>query len=120
MNQEILDGLNKIKEWHENQGFTINDREYKISPLSHQFRVEVVSLYSQIEAQIIMGNYSFLTREDFKKVMKKVDDFILFDGMQISKLPKHFEDFPEDYLDYVEMTLKAISYPFYKAKMPTN
>lgn len=109
--------LNELEAINENQAFTINDREYKLTPISHQFRVEVVSLYSQIEANIIMGNYSFLIREDFKKVMKKVDDSILFDGMQLSKLPKHFEVNAEDYLDYVAISLKVISYPFYKRKM---
>jgi len=109
--------LEQLKQWNDNGEFTINDRTYKLTGLSHQFRVEVLSIYSQIEANIIMGNYAFLQRDDFKKVMAKVDDRILFDGMQLSKLPKHFEEYAEDYLDYIAVSLKVICYPFYSKKL---
>lgn len=112
--------LKQLEEWHSEGFFVINGREYKISKLSHQFRVEVISIYSQIEAQNVMGNYAFLQREDFKKIMKKVDEKILFDGMQISKLEKHFEEYPEDYLDYVAVSMKVITFPLYKAKLHTS
>lgn len=112
--------LEQLKEWNDSGEFIINDRAYKLTGLSHQFRVEVLSIYSQIEVNIITGNYAFLQRDDFKKVMAKVDDRVLFDGMQLSKLPKHFEEYAEDYLDYIAVSLKVICYPFYKAKLTTN
>ena len=106
--------LKQIEEWAENGYFEINGRRYEISKLSHQFRIEVLAIYSQIEASLTIGNYGFLLNEDFKKVMKKIDDRILFDGMQISKRKEHFEEYAEDYLDYVALSMKVISYPFYK------
>jgi len=109
--------LEQIKQWNDNGEFVINDRTYKLTGLSHQFRVEVLSIYSQIEANIIMGNYQFLQRDDFKKVMTKVDDRVLYDGMQLSKLPKHFEEYAEDYLDYIAISMKVIVYPFYCKKL---
>lgn len=109
--------LKQLDEWTKNSAFTVNDNEYKISKLSHQFRLEVVAIYSQIEANITMGNYGFLMNKDFKDVMKKVDDKILFENSQVSKLPNHFEEHAEDYLDYVAISLKVISYPFYKRKL---
>ena len=109
--------LKQLEEWSTKSTFNIGDNEYKISKLSHQFRLEVVAIYSQIEANITMGNYGFLMNKDFKEVMKKVDEKILFDNSQISKLDKHFEDHAEDYLDYVAISLKVISYPFYKRKL---
>ena len=109
--------LKQLDEWTKNSAFEINGREYKISKLSHQFRLEVVAIYSQIEANLTMGNYGFLMNKDFKELMKKVDSKILFENSQISKLPNHFEEFPEDYLDYVAISLKVISYPFYKTKL---
>ena len=118
--EEQNQSLEQIKQWNDNGEFIINDRTYKLTGLSHQFRMEVLSLYSQIEANIIMGNYQFFQRDDFKKVMPKVDDRILFDGMQLSKLPKHFEEYPEDYLDYVGVSLKVICFPFYKTKLTTK
>lgn len=115
--EEQNQSLEQIKQYSNSGEFSINDRTYKLTGLSHQFRMEVLSIYSQIEANIIMGNYQFLQRDDFKKMMQKVDDRILFDGMQLSKLPKHFEEYPEDYLDYIAVSLKVIVYPFYCKKL---
>ena len=115
--EEQNQSLEQIKQWNDNGEFVINDRTYKLTGLSHQFRVEVLSIYSQIEANIIMGNYVFLNRDDFKKVMAKVDDRVLFDDMQLSKLPKHFEEYPENYLDFIAISMKVIVFPFYCKKM---
>ncbi len=118
--EEKNQSLEQIKQYSNSGEFSINDRTYKLTGLSHQFRVEVLSIYSQIEASIIMGNYQFLQRDDFKKVMTKVDDRVLFDGMQLSKLPKHFEEYAEDYLDYIAVSLKVIVFPFYQTKLTTK
>ena len=115
--EEQNQSLEQIKQWNDNGEFIINDRTYKLTGLSHQFRVEVLSIYSQIEANIIMGNYKFLQDNEFKKIMTKVDDRVLFDGMQLSKVPKHFEEYAEDYLDYIAVSLKVIVYPFYHKKL---
>jgi len=121
MNKELEEQrkeiLKQLEEWHTQGMFTLNDRDYKISKLSHQFRIEVISVYSQIEAQLLTGNYGFLQNEDFKRIMKKVDEKIMFDNMTISKLSNHFEEYPEDYLDYVAISLKVICYPLYKTKL---
>jgi len=114
------DILKQLDGWAENKCFSVNGREYRLANLSHQFRLEVVAIYSQIEASLTMGNYGFLMNEDFKKVMKKIDDRVLFENSQISKLPNHFEEYAEDYLDYVALSMKVISYPFYKKKLSIN
>ena len=124
MNEELQkqrkEILEQLETFTNGSYFTVNKREYKITKLSHQFRLEVVALYSQIEAQLTMGNYGFFVNEDFKKIMKKIDEKILFDDIQISKKPNHFEEFAEDYLDYVALSMKVISYPFYKTKLNIN
>lgn len=114
------DILKHLDECVKNSAFTVNGRDYKLTKLSHQFRLEVVAIYSQIESNLTMGNYGFLMNKEFKDVMKKVDDRVLFDSSTISKLPNHFEEFAEDYLDYVALSLKVISYPFYKRKLSTS
>ena len=111
--EEQNQSLEQIKQWNNEGEFIINDRTYKLTGLSHQFRVEVLSIYSQIEANIIMGNYQFLQRDDFKKVMVKVDDRVLFDGMQLSKLPKHFDEYPQNFRDFIATSLKVIVAPLY-------
>jgi hypothetical protein len=112
--------LKQLEDWSTNSAFNVGENEYKISKLSHQFRLEVVAIYSQIESNIMTGNYGFLMNKEFKDVMKKVDEKILFENSQISKLPNHFEEHAEDYLDYVAISMKVISYPFYKRKLITG
>lgn len=112
--------LKQLDEWNEKGSFEVNGRVYKISKLSHQFRLEVLALYSQIEANITMGNYGFVTEPRFKELMKKVDDKILFENSQVSKLPDHFEKHAEDYMDYIAIGLKVICYPFYRTKLRTG
>ncbi len=112
--------LKQLDDWNEKGSFEVNGREYKLSKMSHQFRLEVLAMYSQIEASITMGNYGFITEPKFKKLMEKVDERILFDNSQISKLETHFEKYPEDFMDYVALGLKLICYPFYKSKLRTG
>lgn len=112
--------LKQLDDWNESGSFEVNGREYKLSKLSHQFRLEVLAMYSQIEANITMGNYGFMTDPKFKKLMEKVDEKILFENSQISKLEKHFEKYAEDYIDYIAIGLKVICYPFYKTKLRTG
>ena len=111
--EEQNQSLEQIKQWNNEGEFLINDRTYKLTGLSHQFRVEVLSIYSQIEANIIMGNYGFLNRDDFKKMMVKVEERVLFDGMQLSKLPKHFDEYPQNFRDFIATSLKVIVAPLY-------
>lgn len=112
--------LKQLNEWNEKGSFEVNGREYKLAKLSHQFRLEVLAMYSQIEANITMGNYGFMVEPNFKKLMEKVDERILFDGSTINKIPKHFEIHAEDYIDYIAIGLKVICYPFYKSKLRTG
>lgn len=112
--------LKQLDDWNESGSFEVNGRVYKLSKLSHQFRLEVLAMYSQIEANITMGNYGFMVEPTFKKLMEKVDERILFEDSQISKLEKHFEKYAEDYIDYIAIGLKVICYPFYKSKLRTG
>lgn len=105
--------LELLKEWNNNGEFIVKDTTYKLTNQSHQFRAEVLSIYSQIEANIIMGNYQFLQRDDYKKVMAKVEERVLFEGMQLSKLPKHFEEYPQNFRDFIATSLKVIVAPLY-------
>jgi len=109
-----------LSECSEKSAFTINGREYKISKLSHQFRTEILSVYTQIEKNLEDGNFGFITEPTFKNIIKKIDNKITFEDELISKRSRHWEEFPEDYLDYISMSMKVICYPFFKTKLHTN
>ena len=51
--------------------------------------------------------------------MTKIEDRVLIDSMQLSKL-KHFEEYPENYLDFIAISMKVICFPFYKTKLTTK
>ena len=111
--EEQEKALELLKQWNDNGEFTVKETTYKLVNQSHQFRADVLSIYSQIEANIIMGNYGFLNRDDFKKMMVKVEERVLFDGMQLSKLPKHFDEYPQNFRDFIATSLKVIVAPLY-------
>jgi len=109
--------IEKIKEWSERGVFEVNGKEFTISKLSHQFRVEVLAMYSQIEPLYLARNLGFLSRQDFQEIMKKIDEKILFDDSTIAKTKDFWDNHQEDYIDYVGTVLRVISFPFYKAKL---
>jgi hypothetical protein len=111
------EALEELEKMHSEKSFTINDREYKITKLTHQFRLQVIAVYSKIEAKMTMMDYSFVIDKNFTDLMKKVDERILFEDALISKIPNHFDTYEEDYLDYVAVSLKVICYPLYKTKL---
>lgn len=94
---------------------TINDRDYEIKKFNHVDRTTVFAFYSRIGNQIKAGDFSFLTDDQFSKVMKIIEDRVIFDGMQISKMRNHWDEYPEDYLQFVSTMLAVVSYPFMRA-----
>lgn len=94
---------------------TINDRDYEIKKFNHVDRTTVFAFYSRIGNQIKAGDFSFLTDDQFSKVMKIIEDRVIFDGMQISKMKNHWDEYPEDYLQFVSTMLAVVSYPFMRA-----
>ena len=114
------EALEELEKMHSEKSFTINDREYKITKLTHQFRLQVIAVYSKIEAKMTMMDYSFVIDKNFTDLMKKVDERILFEDALISKIPNHFDTYEEDYLDYVAVSLKVICFPLYRTKLHIN
>jgi len=112
--------IKQLEEWHKEGYFIVNGRRYELSKMTHQFRVEVLAIFSQIEPALLVGNYGFMLDDAFKKIMQKIEDRVLYEGVQISKRPKHWEEFEEDYIDFVNLSMKVITYPFYKKKLLTN
>jgi len=120
MEEQREEVIKQLEEWNKNGFFEVNGRKYVLSKMTHQFRVEVLAIYSEIEILLLSGNYSFMIEDNFKKIIKKIEDRVLFDGMQISKRPQHWEEYEEDYIDFVTLSMKVICFPFYKKKLAIN
>jgi len=95
---------------------TINDRDYKFGLASHRQRVTVFSFFSKIKGQLQNEDFSFLDSKEWSHVEKTIGDIVMFDEMQLSKSPLHWEKYPEDYLPFVAVSLGVISYPFMRGK----
>lgn len=113
--QQEQQAQDMIAQCYQDGKMTINGRDYEFAKFNHGERVQVFSYYSRIQHLLPMGNYSFLTDEEYKRIEKMVSDKILFNGVQLSKQPTHWETYPEDYLQFAVACLGVISYPFFHA-----
>lgn len=108
--------LEQLEEWHTSKAFQIEDKEFKLSQMNHEFRVKTYALYSQIETNMILGNYGFLEDAKFKALFKEVENKVLFEDMLISKIPNFWEENEDIYLSFIQTSLKLICYPFFRLK----
>lgn len=108
--------LDQYEDWHIAKIFDIEGKEFKLSQMNHEFRVKVYATYSQIETNMILGNYGFLEDTKFKALFKEVENKVLFDDMLISKIPNFWDDNEEIYLSFIQTSLRLICYPFFRLK----
>ena len=114
--EERIKALEQFEEWHINKAFQVEDKEFKLSQMNHEFRVKTYALYSQIETNMILGNYGFLEDTKFKALFKEVENKVLFEDMLISKTPNFWEENEDIYLSFIQTSLKLICYPFFRLK----
>ncbi len=114
--EERIKALEQFEEWHINKAFQVEDKEFKLSQMNHEFRVKTYALYSQIETNMILGNYGFLEDTKFKALFKEVENKVLFEDMLISKIPNFWEENEDIYLSFIQTSLKLICYPFFRLK----
>ena len=114
--EEQEKALSIYEDWHIAKAFEVEDKKFTLSNLNHEFRVKTYALYSQIETPMVIGNYGFLEDAKFKALFKEVQDKVLSDDMQISKIPNFWEDNAEIYLSFIQISLKLICYPFFRLK----
>lgn len=107
--------MNMIKAVADEGVATINGRDYEIKKFNHVDRCTVFAFYSRISPKVQAGDFSFLTDPEFAKVMKIIEDRVTFDDMQISKMKNHWDEYPEDYLQFISTMLAVVSYPFMRA-----
>lgn len=109
----------QIKAVYEDGFAEINGRRYDFGPTNHIKRRTVFAYLTKIQDDLENGNFWFLDSSDFQKVEKIIADIVLFDGMQISKIGGHWNEYPQDYVMYVSTALGVVSYPFLAAS-PTD
>lgn len=117
MDQDKQAALGMIKAVYDDGVAEINGREYKFTATNHAKRRKVFAFYSGLQSEIKKGDFGFLDSDAFKPIEKVIGDIITFDDSLISKLQDHWEQYPEDYLQYINIAMGVISYPFLKGSL---
>lgn len=110
-------GLEMIKSVYEDKQAEINGRKYDFMAMTHKKRLKVFSSFMTWKNQLENQDFAFMCTDQFDLVSGIIDEHVAFDGMQLSKLPKHWERFPEDYLMFTLTAIQVISYPFLKGNL---
>lgn len=116
MTKDIKDvDVDKIKLGYESGVIEVNGREYEFDSMNFRDRRKVFAYFTSVGSQVESGDLSFIDSSAFDDIEKVIRRFSLFDGHLLSKLgDKHFEEYPEDYLEFTITAMGVISYPFMK------
>lgn len=97
----------------------INGREYHFGKLNFKKRLKVFAYASSIAGTLKRGDMSWMDSQDFAPIEKLFFDNVLFENMQLSKLPEHFDNYPQDYISLIPACIAVITYPL-KNGNPTS
>lgn len=96
-----------------NDGYAeINGNRYDFATMTHKKRRKVFAFFTGIASELARQSLEFLDSERFEEIERVMFDYVLFDGVQLSKQPEHFEQHPGDYVILVTTALQVISLPF--------
>lgn len=112
--EQVKEAHKQMKAVFEEGIATINGRDYKLTPMTHSERVKVFSFYASPNNTAANQSFEFLDDPKYKEVEKVMFNRVTFEDMQLSKLPKHFEEYPEDYITLISTAMGVMSYPFLK------
>ncbi|EPM5600628.1 hypothetical protein ACTNF7_004975, partial [Citrobacter braakii] len=85
---------------------------YDFAAMTHKKRRKVFAFFTGIASELSRQSLEFLDSERFEEIERLMFDYVLFDGVQLSKQPEHFESYPGDYVMLITTALQVISLPF--------
>lgn len=104
--------LEMIKAVYKDGYAEINGNRYDFAAMTHKKRRKVFAFFTGIASELSRQSLEFLDTERFEEIERLMFDYVLYDGVQLSKQPEHFESFPGDYVMVVTTALQVISLPF--------
>lgn len=104
--------LEMIKAVYDDGFADINGNRYEFASMTHKKRRKVFAFFTGIAGELSRQSMEFLDTERFEEIERVMFDYILFDGVQLSKQPDHFESFAGDYILLITTALQVISLPF--------
>lgn len=104
--------LDMIKAVYQDGFAEINGNRYDFAAMTHKKRRKVFAFFTGIASELSRQSLEFLDTERFEEIERLMFDYVLYDGVQLSKQADHFESFPGDYVMVVTTALQVISLPF--------
>jgi hypothetical protein len=115
--EEKKKALSMIKAVYDDGIAEINGREYKFLGTTHIKRRRVFAFYSSLQQTIKSGDMRFLDSPEFVPVEKVINEMVEINGSILTKSPDHWEEFPEDYMQFISIAMGVISYPFLRGSL---
>ena len=109
--------LEQIKAVYDDGFATINGRDYVFTTATHKKRLKVFSYFTGVQEQLAREDLSFMGTKAFDDVMGTIEQIVTFEGSLLSKKPRHWDDYPEDFIVFVTTALGVVSFPFLRGKM---
>lgn len=104
--------LEMIKAVYDDGYAEINGNRYEFAKMTHKKRRKVFAFFTGIASEMTRQSMEFLDTERFEEIERLMFDYVLFDGVQLSKQPEHFEEYAGDYIMLITTALQVISLPF--------
>ncbi len=112
MDNKKKEALAMIKAVYKDGKAEINGGEYSFLGTTHTSRRKIFAFYSSIQHQLEASNFIFLDSPEFQPVEKLISDMVTYNGDLLSKTKDHWENHPEDYIQFTVCAMGVISYPF--------
>lgn len=109
MNEDLLENIKQI---YKDKEAEINGRKYKITKVNHAKRKKVFAYLMKNMKLLQEGDLSFVGTEEFDKIEEIISNLVTFEDSLLAKLPNHWDEYPEDYLIFINSMLLVFSYPF--------
>jgi len=106
------EALDMIRAVYDDGYAEINGNRYEFATMTHKKRRKVFAFFTGIASELGRQSLEFLDTDRFEEVERVMFDYVLFDGIQLSKQPDHFESYPAGYVILVTTALQVISWPF--------
>lgn len=101
-----------IAQAYEDGRVTVNKNVYDFTNMTHKERRTIFAFLTSIKNDLQTGNLSFLDSDRFQKVERIIEESTTFEGMQISKLPSHWDKNLPDYVKFMIAAMGIMSHPF--------
>ena len=66
------------------------------------------------------GNFAFMDSDKFNEIEKVIYGLTKFNGDLLKVINGHFEDYAEDYIEFIVLAMGVISYPFLRGKITSS